>query len=185
MQHSRSFDILKCERLAFAARCKEIEDYFVCHNLVRNCLSVSYRSSYSSFGNATAMTYCCTSSLANTGTLNSYPNSGDIASGRMWSTAQGPTGKFWTVSAEAGTAGGSPSQPAQFYFTLEDYSSGVNTSVASCGDAKNDWGVTSNLFYVCSMSAYLSGSMDISWQFLNLDTSYSRVYEFQGIAYYH
>ena len=131
---------------------------------------------------ASSMTYCCSNTISVT------VNSLSSATGNIWSSNNGPSNHFWTVSAYIGTSGGINTQPALFTFTPQDWtqSSGgtVTTSYAQCGDAKNNWIQTSKLVWSCTLAGYVGGYMNVAYLVYNADNTYSRIYQIEGVGYY-
>lgn len=75
------------------------------------------------------------------------------------------------------------SQPLEYYFTLEDYVT-YYTGINQCGADKNYWNPAGATTDVCAMSGYFGGTMNVAYSLVNLDPTYSRIYNIQTHSAY-
>ncbi|MGI0079903.1 MAG: hypothetical protein ACRECH_09790 [Nitrososphaerales archaeon] len=95
-----------------------------------------------------------------------------------------PSGHFWNLVGWIGRAGGSSSQPLEYLFTLQDYYSASYNAIQQCGEDRNYWSGYSATTVACATSGYFGGLMNAAYLLINLDPSYSRIYNIETHSAY-
>jgi hypothetical protein len=101
---------------------------------------------------------------------------GTFVTNEIYSSNNGPSGHFWNMVVWIGRQGGESSQPLDYFFTLQDYISGVYNGINQCGNSVNYWSGNGPTTDPCAMSGYFGGLMNVAYSLTNLDTQYSRTY---------